>query len=513
MRVREARPEALFRLGHRTNAESELRFSVPAYTFGPLSSPLTSVLQNPTIVIRPITERVRDWLYPSPHDPTLGLVLSGGGARSAYQAGVLEYISEAFPETEFPILTGVSAGAINTAHLANHTKSFPAAAHHLVESWENLELDNVVAVESGLSLLWGLLWRNSFAEEDSAKEGSAEEGARSRIRRTHGLLDTTPLWAYLNEQIGAQEGRMTGIAQNLEDGRLRAVAVITTNYATGQTVTWVQGEDFEVWERPDRISRHTRLTIDHVMASTALPLVFPAVQIDQAWYGDGGIRLAAPLAPALHLGADRILAISNQHQRSRAEADAPAVTGYPPTAQIIGILMNAIFSDALDQDAFTIERVNALLRELPPSKRHGMRPVDLLQIRPSVDLGRLAFDYEDRLPASIRFLTTGLGTRETQSPDWLSVLLFDDAYISRLLSIGYHDAREQHDDIEDFLHGTIDRGPHPKPDPTRDPFTETVGPVLEPSAAESGAGTRAGSSGNGHVERGSSKSAPSPEEA
>ena len=435
-------------------------------------------------------------------------MLSGGGARSAYQAGVLEYVSEAFPETEFPILTGVSAGAINTAHLANHTESFPAAAQHLVESWENLQLDNVVAVESGLSLLWGLLWRNSFAEE------SSEGGSRTHIRRTHGLLDTTPLWSYLNEHIGAEEGRMTGIAKNLDSGRLRAVAVITTNYATGQTVTWVQGEDFEVWERPDRISRHTRLTIDHVMASTALPLVFPAVEIDQAWYGDGGIRLSAPLAPAVHLGADRILAVSNHHQRSRAEADAPAVTGYPPTAQIIGILMNAIFSDALDQDAYTIERVNALLRELPPSKRHGMRPVDLLQIRPSVDLGRLAFDYEDRLPASIRFLTTGLGTRETQSPDWLSVLLFDDAYISRLLSIGYHDARDQHDDIEEFLHGTIDRGPHPKPDASREAFTEPVGPILEPSDVASGEeGGQSPSRGNGQAARETSESAPSPEDA
>ena len=288
------------------------------------------------------------------------------------------------------------------------------------------------------------------------------------MRPTHGLLNTTPLWSYLNEHLGAVDGTLTGVDENLQSGRLKAVAVVTTNYATGQTVTWVQGEEFDLWERPDRVSVHARLTVDHVMASTALPLVFPAVRIGDAWYGDGGIRLSAPLAPAVHLGADRILAISNHYQRSRAEADEPVVTGYPPTAQVIGIVMNAIFSDALEQDAMTLERVNKLVRELRPSARHGMRPVDLLQIRPSVDLGRLAFDYEDQLPTSIRFLTTGLGTGETQSPDWLSVLLFDSSYIEALLDIGYHDARDRHAEIANFLRGgAIDRSPHPRQSATR----------------------------------------------
>ena len=393
-----------------------------------------------------LVDRIRAlFLSESSRPPTCALVLSGGGARSAYQAGVLRYLSEVAPELDIPILTGVSAGAINTAHLANHTGRFDEAAGNLVDSWKGLTLDHVVRTESSWQMLWGMVWSNSGPMPEAP---TADD-----VRRTHGVLDTTPLWSYLRKHLNAPNGVLTGIETKLRSGRLQAVAVITTNYATGQTVTWVQGDDFDVWERPNRISRHAQLTIDHIMASTALPLIFPAVRIGTSWYGDGGVRLSAPLAPAVHLGADRILVISNRYKRSRAEADDPAIEGYPPTAQIIGVMMNALFADALDQDAFTLERVNTLVNELSAHRRHGMRPVDLLQLRPSVDLGRLAHDFQGNLPSSIRFLTSGLGTTETQSPDWLSVLLFDDEYIDRLIDIGYHDAKRQHDDIEAFLEG------------------------------------------------------------
>lgn len=387
---------------------------------------------------------------PSSDEPTYALVLNGGGARSAYQAGVLRYVSEAFPGTYFPILTGVSAGAINTAHLGNHTGSFPEAAQHLVDSWAGLTLEQVVTVESGFGMLWGLV-----AQQWPAPEPSLEP---ETIRRTHGLLDTTPLSAYLRQQMDAPTGDLTGVETNLADGRLEALAVMTTNYATGQTVTWVEGGNFDEWERPDRIGIPTQLTIDHVMASTAIPLIFPAVQIEGDWYGDGGIRLSAPLAPAVHLGADHLLAVSTRYQRSRPEAEASTMNGYPPTAQIIGVLMNSIFVDAMDQDAYTLRRVNALLEELPSRKRHGMRPVDILQIRPSVDLGQLAMDYKDQIPSAFQFLTTGLGVEKAQSPDWLSVLLFAPDYLDRLLDIGYHDARRRHDQIEAFLSDQLSEG-------------------------------------------------------
>ncbi|PSQ78629.1 MAG: patatin [Bacteroidetes bacterium QH_7_62_13] len=385
---------------------------------------------------------MKGWFQTDSTSPTYALVLSGGGARSAYQAGVLRYMSEAFPGTYFPILTGVSAGALNAAHLGNHTGSFGEAAEHLEDSWSGLELENIVEVESGFSMLWGLLQQQAGEEKTLS---SAD------VRHSHGLLDTTPLWNYLRDRLEAPDGELTGVRRNLDDGRLQALAVITTNYATGQTVTWVEGKDFDLWERPNRVSVHADLTVNHVMASTSIPLVFPAVRIGDAWYGDGSIRLSAPLAPAVHLGADRILCISNQYRRSRSEAAEPAVNGYPPTAQIIGLMMNSIFIDALDKDAITLERINRLVKELPAYKRNDMRPVELLQLRPSVDLGRLAHEYEEEIPNAFQFLTTGLGTGETESPDWLSVLLFEPTYIDRLLDIGYHDARHQHDRIAQFL--------------------------------------------------------------
>lgn len=394
-------------------------------------------------------------LFRSASGPAVpGLLLSGGGARSAYQAGVIRYIAEAFPEAYFPIQTGVSAGAINASVLGTQTGTFEDSAKHLLDSWAGLELDQIVEVESELSMLWGLLWDPS--QVDESPPSSAE------VRSTHGLLDTTPLWAYLRDRLEAPDGDLTGVTQNVADGRLQALAVVTTNYATGQTVTWVQGNNFDEWERSDRIGKHTQLTVDHVMASTAIPLVFPAVRLGDAWYGDGGIRLAAPLAPAIHLGADKILAISTRYARSREEADEPVIHGYPPTAQIIGVLMNSIFLDALDQDAHQLHRINRLLDKLPFWRTpRSLRRVEMLCIRPSVDLGRLAHDYEDHIPGSVRLLTTGLGTAETESPDWLSVLLFDPGYIETLLEIGYADARSAHDRIEAFLADT----PAAEPDP------------------------------------------------
>lgn len=378
---------------------------------------------------------------------TPGILLSGGGARSAYQAGVIRYIAEAFPEAYFPIQTGVSAGAINAAQIGNHPGTFEEAAEHVVDCWRGLELDQVVEVESSFGMLWSLIWDRSEVPETPP---SSEE-----IRSRYGLLDTSPLWAYLRRTMDAPDGDFTGVANNLDDGRLEALAVVTTNYSTGQTVTWVEGGEFDEWEHSNRIGVQTDLSLDHVMASTAIPLVFSAVQIGNEWYGDGSIRLSAPLAPSVHLGADKILAISTRHQRTPAEVEETAVHGYPPTAQIMGVLMNSIFLDALKQDARSLRRINSLLEELPPRKRHGMRPVELLRIRPSVDLARLAHEYEEKIPSSVRWLTTGLGTREMESPDWLSVLLFVPDYIERLLEIGYEDARSEHDRLEEFLSDVI----------------------------------------------------------
>jgi NTE family protein len=187
------------------------------------------------------------------------------------------------------------------------------------------------------------------------------------------------------------------------------------------------------------------------MASTALPLFFPAVRLGDAWFGDGGIRLAAPLSPALHLGASRILAISTRYEPSAIEAASPSIQGYPPPAQVLGILLNAVFLDLIDQDALRLDRLNRLLAELPEERRNGMRIVDLLVIRPSFDLGRLAREFEPRLPRAFRFMTRGLGTRETSSPDILAMLMFQPDYIEHLIEIGRADAAARADEIAEFL--------------------------------------------------------------
>ena len=187
------------------------------------------------------------------------------------------------------------------------------------------------------------------------------------------------------------------------------------------------------------------------MASSALPLFFPAGSLPGGWYGDGGVRLAAPMSPVLHLGARRVLAISTRYDRSQTEADEPLIAGYPPPAQIMGVLMNSIFLDLLDHDALRLERLNQLLEKLPPEERMGLRPVKLLVMRPSTDLGKLAGQYEPQLPRVFRFLTRALGTRETKSPDFLSLVLFQPDYLRALMEMGERDAEARRDEVAAFL--------------------------------------------------------------
>jgi len=189
------------------------------------------------------------------------------------------------------------------------------------------------------------------------------------------------------------------------------------------------------------------------MASAALPLFFPAVQIGNEWYGDGGIRLSAPLSPALHLGAKRILAISTRFRRLPREEEEPVIHQYPPPAQVIGALMNSVFLDLLDQDAWRVELMNDLLRRMEPEARGDLQVVRLLTLRPSRDLGRLAGEFELGLPRTFRFLVRGLGTRQTKSPDLLSFLLFQPGYLRLLLEIGEKDGEARMGEIEELVRG------------------------------------------------------------
>lgn len=372
----------------------------------------------------------------------LGLVMGGGGARAAYQVGFLRALAEWYPELDIPYITGVSAGAINAAHLAAHHGSFAQSVDELASLWGDLKVENVFQVGAtslfSIVLRWGL---------------RLVSGGRGPVPEVRGLVDTAPLRSFLTEVLHSVDGELTGIGSNLSSGRLKAVALSTSSYTTGQSITWVQGSGIREWERPQRRSRNTTLTVEHVMASAALPLFFPAVRLQDGWYGDGGIRLAAPLSPILHLGARKILAISTRYAGSAAEADEPEVKGYPPPAQIAGVLMNSIFLDLLDHDALRLERMNAVLDAVPPEARGGLRRVKLLVLRPSKDLGRMAGLYEPRLPRVFRFLTRGLGTRETRSPDALSLILFQPDYLRALMDTGEADAREREDEIREFMEG------------------------------------------------------------
>ncbi|MGB5658010.1 MAG: patatin-like phospholipase family protein [Thermoanaerobaculia bacterium] len=369
----------------------------------------------------------------------LAMVLTGGGARAAYQVGILRCLARHFPEAKFPLLTGVSAGAINAAYLAASATSLPETVEGLTAMWADLTPEKVFRVDS-----WSLL-RNFLRWGLRLSSGGA---AAPQVR---GLLDTSPLRCLLTKALAANNGIVTGIGDNLEGGQLRAFATSTVRFSTGQTVTWVQGSQMEDWERPGRLGLTTQITVEHIMASSALPLIFPATRLGDAWYGDGGVRNHTPLAPAIHLGADRILAVSTRHLRSSAEFEATRVDDYPPPAQLAGVLLNAIFLDAVDQDAAQLERINRLISLIPETDLGRLRPVKLMVLRPSVDLGRLAANFEPRLPRAFRFLTRGLGTHQLRSPDFLSLLMFQPDYLTSLIEIGEKDAEASLGDLEALM--------------------------------------------------------------
>jgi len=371
---------------------------------------------------------------------TLALAVSGGGARAAYQVGFLRWLAEHYPDLEIPILTGVSAGAINAAHLANHQGTFREKVKDLAALWETLTLDRVFRVDAG-----------SIAGHVARWGVRLLMGKASRVMEIRSLFDASPLQALLEQVLKPVSGMLAGIHKNLLEGRLRAVAITTSNYSTGQSVTWVQGTNLVPWTRAHRRAIPCTLCLDHILASASLPLFFPAVNIGGCWYGDGGIRMTAPLSPAVHLGADRILAISTKYAPSSEEADCQNINGYPPPVQVLGALYNALFLDVFDYDALRTERINSLVKQVPVDKRGGLRCVDLLLLRPSRDLGKLANAYELELPSAFRFMTRGLGTQETRSNDILSVLMFQPDYLRRLLELGYTDAGARREEIAVFF--------------------------------------------------------------
>ncbi len=369
----------------------------------------------------------------------LALVLSGGGARGAYQVGFLRALAELRPGLQIPIVTGVSAGAINGAYLASQVAEFRDKAEALARLWSGLTTDQIFRVDIA-----------SLARNVLSWGARLFMGQASRRFQARSLVDTSPLCAMLDHLLQPVHRQLPGIARNLAHGGLKAVAVTASSYSTGQSVTWVQG-DPPAPAHGQRKFMRCKLRIDHILASAALPLLFPAVRINRRWFGDGGIRMTAPLAPAVHLGAEKILAISTRYARSPYQQERRHIDAYPPPAQVVGALFNAIFLDLFDNDAVRLQYVNDLIKKIPESDRGGLRVIKLLVLRPSRDLGQLASRFESVLPRSFRFMTRGLGTEETRANDILSLLLFHPDYLGRVMELGYQDAHARRDDIEAFL--------------------------------------------------------------
>jgi len=379
----------------------------------------------------------------APAGEGLAIVLTGGGARAAYQVGVLRGMAKHLPEMRFPIISGISAGAINAAYLAAHPGTTAEAVQGLSRIWGRLQVEDVFRVDPPSLAKDTMRWARWAAR---LAAGNGLMGPELR-----GLLDTEPLRRTISHASATVDGELIGIERNLALGKLRAICVTALNYMTGQSVTWIQGDSFAPSDQPLRRSHHTRLNIEHIMASSSLPLLFPAVRLGGAWYGDGGVRLLAPLSPALRLGANRILAISPVYTPSPEEADQPQIPGYPPIAQILSELLSAIFLDVLDEDVRRLESLNELIAKIPPAERGNFRPVEILVVRPSADLGELAIAYEPRLPDTFRLLARSLGSMEASTSAFLSMLMFQPDYLACLLELGEADAEVQMDRIRAFM--------------------------------------------------------------
>jgi NTE family protein len=383
-----------------------------------------------------------------PRKTPRGLLLSGGGARAAYQAGVLRRIVEISPEPEgkipFEILVGTSAGALNLAAAAAHADSLRTAVDIMYEHWASIRTEKVFR-----SKTLGIVG-NMFRWFLDLSLGGAENRREPRARS---LVDAAPLGRLVTQLLpaGAIEG-------HIRDGLLHAVAISATDYETGALTIFVQARrDRTLWRRYSRIARYDEITPAHVLASCALPILFPAVRIGNTYYGDGSIRNTAPLSPAIHLGARKVLAIGVREQNSMPKDLVPKVeeARYPTIARISGVLLDSIFLDALETDREQMMRINRLLEQLPSdvTDDRGVRlhPIDFLYLGPSKDLSDLAIAHRKEMPRTVRYMLRGLGAAGKAGGELLSYLLFEQGYCRELLELGYEDAKKKSAEIQRFL--------------------------------------------------------------
>jgi len=389
----------------------------------------------------------------------LGLVMTGGGARGAYQAGVLKRIGEIPRVLEggnpFPIIGGSSAGAVNGCGLAVGCDEFSMVTRILARLWAELRPSDIFRCDALAQA------RNSITWILDLSFGAVLGGGNARS-----LLDATPLRQFLSAHLDC--GR---IQDNIRRGHLYALAISATNYNSGKSYLFIQGtKGHPMWNRSRRVTLATKITTDHICASAAIPLVFQPVKLKTAkgtaFFGDGCVRLQQPLSPVIRLGAERVFGIGVRGETHEQPEEASQDTE-PSLAQVMGVLFNVMFLDHLATDVEHLDRLNKLLQQGKISQAgipdcETMRPLATLLVTPSVDLSELARQHQKDMPYLIQYFVNGLGRDAVACADLMSYLLFTPKYTRALIDIGYRDASERIDEIEDFIFATPNgngRGP------------------------------------------------------
>ena len=368
------------------------------------------------------------------------LILTGGGARAAYQAGVLKAIREMLPDptrNPFPIICGTSAGAINAATMAVFAENFGAGVEHLNNVWGNFHANQVYRADPLGIGISGARWLSTLAF------------GWVTHRAPRSLLDNAPLRALLRRTLDLER-----IQRAIDNHALHSVSITCSGYATGQSVSFFQGRaDLEPWRRSQRVGTHVKLTLDHLMASSAIPFVFPSVHVNREWFGDGSMRQIAPISPAIHLGANKVLVVGAG--RMTTEDARPGAERYPSLAQIAGHALSSIFLDSLSVDLERTMRINQTLSMIPEEVRKqnnmSLRPIDVLVIAPSERLDEMAAHHAEALPRSVRILLSGIGAMNRRGGALTSYLLFEKPYTQALIDLGYRDTSARATEVKEFL--------------------------------------------------------------
>ncbi|GIU46955.1 patatin-like phospholipase family protein [Shewanella algidipiscicola] len=368
---------------------------------------------------------------------TTALVLGGGGARAAYQIGVLKAIVQFYPRNHgipFKIICGTSAGAINGTSIATHASCFHLGVRKLEWIWRHFNTH--------------MIYRASFTGVFSHLAKMALMGLQDeRINPEPGsLFDNEPLRGLLNEVIN-----FARIDRNIANGALHALSIDTSCYNSSRSVTFFQASrQIEEWNRARRGGQRTHLNTEHLLASAAIPLVFPSIKLNRGYYGDGSVHQLAPLSSAIHLGAKKIMVINldSPHKQAHQEMEY-----HPKTATIAGHLLDTIFSDTLNSDLERLQRINSTLSLIPEAARQqaSLKPIDTLVIKPSEDLSQIAAQYYHKMPLAVRTLLRLIGINQQSDSSIVSYLLFEQPYCSALINLGYQDAMCQVDEIKAFF--------------------------------------------------------------